>query len=209
MAKVKSEGILIVRFPPPKPADLGRELRRKVENLLEKAGTTSAYGGSGRGWSFDIRIKKPDDLPLWTERIRQLLLDQGVPRESTLEPSVRRGPATVEMAAGLPSDKELAPLLFPAGVEAWADLYVNLSSPVERFEEYVASVRDAIGAEGEVTYSCALPTSANFTIQVPDHGRLRACLAALMPQLEHHHEGSGPSLRVCTQTRPEITSLGS
>lgn len=208
MAKAKSEGILIVRFSPPKPADLGRELRRKVENLLEKAGTTSAYGGSGSGWSFDIRIKKPGDLPLWTERIRQLMREQGVPAETTLEASVRRGPVTLDVTAEPPSAKELAPLMFPAGLDGWADLYVNLTGAVERFEEYVGGVRLAVASEGDVTYSCALPTSANFTIRVPDHRRLGTCLAALLPELANRQAASRPSLRVCTETRPEITSLG-
>lgn len=208
MAKVKSEGILIVRFPPPRPADLGRELRRKVENLLEKAGTASAYGGSAAGWSFDIRIKNPADLPLWTGRIRELLREQGAPPETALEASVRRGPAPVDLTGGPPSDKELAPLMFRPGADAWADLFVNLVGAVPGFNEYVSGVRQAIGAEGEVTHSCALPTYATLTIQVPDHRRLGACLAALLPELKRPHAGDGASLRLCTETRPEITSLG-
>ncbi|HEY1188360.1 MAG TPA: hypothetical protein VGE74_11930 [Gemmata sp.] len=199
MAKTKARGAIVVRFPPPVPADFGRALKAAI---LERLGpgdecctsNTGALGGPP-GWAFDIRIKRPEDTAAAAVAVAGCL----APLAATMEVSERRGPVEVPLTGGGWD----AGLLFPDGTDAWADLYLTLPAAFGERDAVVTAARDAVAPHGTVTHAVKLST-LNLSVRVADARNAAACVAKLAGWLS----GAGAKLSACTQSRPVVTVIG-
>lgn len=193
------EGIIIARFPPPVPKDLGSELRAAIVSRLpfndgSSACNTGAFGGPP-GWSIDIRIANVSALQESAATVAGILRERNL--AATLETSERRGP----ISAALPDGEfGFETLLFPAGTAAWADLYLKIPGVKGRTSEIVAELNAAALPHGKVTHHCQLET-LNATIVVEDAGNAAECIETLRSYLAAH---PGTRLDFCTQNRPTI-----
>lgn len=202
MPKVKSVGIIIVRFPPPIPKDFGRALKQRfLERLPDdtECGTsnTGSMGGPA-GWAFDIRIRRVADTSTSVAIVQELLKGPPTVDALQMEVSERRGP--VQMALGDAQAPE--ELQFPAGTNAWAEIFLKLPSTHGERDALVEAANAAIRPYGKVTHAVKLST-INMTARVDDAGNLGPCLQSLVKWLE----GVAAQISVCTESQAEITHL--
>ncbi|HKB42729.1 MAG TPA: hypothetical protein VKD72_40245, partial [Gemmataceae bacterium] len=136
--KVRREGVIITKFPPPVPHDLDSQLSWAVAKSLGKAGgCTAAADPDGDGWAMDVRVAKPEATADWAQRLITLLRKRKVARQSTMELSVRTGP--IEASVYSAGDDAGWSSLLPAESEsAWADVFIKIPGRVTDYDTLVA-----------------------------------------------------------------------
>jgi len=205
--KVRREGVIITKFPPPVPHDLDSQLSWAVAKSLGKAGgCTAAADPDGDGWAMDVRVAKPEATADWAQRLITLLRKRKVARQSTMELSVRTGP--IEASVYSAGDDAGWSSLLPAESEsAWADVFIKIPGRVTDYDTLVAELRDAIKGTGEVDWSLNARTYISVILRVQDARNLATCVRNVCNLLTRRKVSRRSTITACAQTMPQVVPV--